>query len=84
MKFTIFAAIFAVIIAMTIAYPFEIDSNLDAGEELHFDSDLQHGLRQKRATCDLLANEQLCAAHCLLKGFKGGWCDSRKVCNCRR
>lgn len=41
-------------------------------------------LRHKRATCDLFANEQLCAAHCIVRGFRGGWCDSRKVCNCRR
>nr|6PX8_A Chain A, Venom polypeptide [Dolopus genitalis] len=35
-------------------------------------------------TCDLIGNERLCVVHCLAKGFRGGWCDSRKVCNCRR
>jgi hypothetical protein len=36
-----------------------------------------------RITCDLLQSEPLCAAHCLLRGFRGGWCDSRRVCRCR-
>nr|CAM92111.1 hypothetical protein [Eristalis tenax] len=46
------------------------------------------GLRQKRATCDLLSflnvKDAACAAHCLAKGYRGGYCDGRKVCNCRR
>ncbi|XP_037938236.1 lucifensin-like [Teleopsis dalmanni] len=44
--------------------------------------------RQKRATCDLLAptgyKETLCAAHCIVLGYRGGWCDSKAVCNCRK
>lgn len=51
-----------------------------------------HGLRQKRATCDLLSinimgnslNHAACAAHCLAKGRKGGRCNSNAVCVCRR
>ena len=45
--------------------------------------------RFKRATCDIAPGifqgigSAACAAHCLTKGFKGGWCDSRSVCNCR-
>ncbi|XP_055380985.1 U-Asilidin(12)-Dg3b-like [Condylostylus longicornis] len=84
MKYTIFAAVFAIIFAVAAAYPYETENHLDEDQLLNFDSSLEHNLRQKRATCDLLANEQLCAAHCLAQGFKGGWCDSRKVCNCRR
>nr|A0A3G5BIB4.1 RecName: Full=U-Asilidin(12)-Dg3a; Flags: Precursor [Dolopus genitalis]AYV99523.1 venom polypeptide [Dolopus genitalis] len=39
---------------------------------------------EPRITCDLIGNERLCVLHCLAKGFRGGWCDGRKVCNCRR
>lgn len=50
----------------------------------------QHGLRQKRATCDLLSftkfADAACAAHCLSlrKGFRGGYCTPKKVCQCRK
>ncbi|KAJ6636553.1 U-Asilidin(12)-Dg3b [Pseudolycoriella hygida] len=37
-----------------------------------------------RVTCDLFASEPLCAAHCLLIGYSGGYCNSQKVCTCRR
>lgn len=53
-------------------------------EEIH------HGSRQKRATCDLASffnvNDSLCAAHCIAKnrGFRGGYCNPKKVCVCRR
>lgn len=46
--------------------------------------------RQKRATCDLLSawnvNHTACAAHCLAigKGFRGGYCNDKAVCVCRR
>ncbi|XP_036331262.1 sapecin-like [Rhagoletis pomonella] len=43
--------------------------------------------RQKRATCDLLsgtgANHSACAAHCILRGNRGGYCNGRAVCVCR-
>ncbi|XP_023164737.2 sapecin [Drosophila hydei] len=43
--------------------------------------------RQKRATCDLLSfwnvKNTACAAHCLAKRFKGGYCNSKSVCVCR-
>ncbi|XP_066261748.1 tenecin-1-like [Euwallacea similis] len=46
----------------------------------------------KRATCDLLGfsiggfsfNDSACAAHCLTKGKRGGYCSKKKVCICRR
>jgi Arthropod defensin len=42
---------------------------------------------QPRITCDLLSflslGDTACAAHCLVLGYKGGFCDSNKVCNCR-
>ncbi|XP_037938234.1 defensin-like [Teleopsis dalmanni] len=46
--------------------------------------------RQKRATCDLLSiaklgiNHAACAANCIRLGYKGGWCNDKAVCNCRR
>ncbi|XP_050326411.1 sapecin-like [Bactrocera neohumeralis] len=43
--------------------------------------------RQKRATCDLLSGfgikHSACAAHCLLRGNRGGYCNGRGVCECR-
>ncbi|CAH1108339.1 unnamed protein product [Psylliodes chrysocephalus] len=47
--------------------------------------------RVKRLTCDILSvegkgfklNDAACAAGCLLKLKRGGWCDERRVCNCR-
>ncbi|XP_046557169.1 tenecin-1-like [Haliotis rubra] len=47
---------------------------------------------EKRVTCDILAQLNIggnsigsaaCAAHCLLKGYSGGYCNSRNVCVCR-
>ncbi|XP_061400765.1 phormicin-like [Musca vetustissima] len=43
--------------------------------------------RYKRATCDLLSglgvNHSACAAHCLLRGNRGGYCNGKGVCVCR-
>nr|AHY02970.1 defensin B J [Rhodnius prolixus]AHY02971.1 defensin B P [Rhodnius prolixus] len=51
----------------------------------------EHVARLKRATCDLLSfsskwvtpNHAGCAAHCLLKGNKGGHCKGT-ICHCRK
>ncbi|CAH1108340.1 unnamed protein product [Psylliodes chrysocephalus] len=51
----------------------------------------QEHLRVKRFTCDVLSveakgvklNDAACATHCLFRGKRGGWCDKRRVCNCR-
>ncbi|XP_073845400.1 phormicin-like [Musca autumnalis] len=44
-------------------------------------------IRYKRATCDLLSGmgvqHSACAAHCLLRGNRGGYCNGRGVCVCR-
>lgn len=44
-------------------------------------------LRLKRATCDLLSglgvNDSACAAHCIARGNRGGYCNAKKVCVCR-
>lgn len=54
-------------------------------------SETHHGFRQKRATCDLLSfmnvwGDSLCASHCLSlrRGFRGGYCTSKRVCKCRK
>nr|ASY93144.1 defensin A [Aedes aegypti] len=43
--------------------------------------------RLKRATCDLLSGfgvgDSACAAHCIARGNRGGYCNSEKVCVCR-
>lgn len=45
-----------------------------------------HG-RYKRATCDLLSAANVghiaCAAHCLLLGHRGGYCNGKAICVCR-
>ncbi|EDW32202.1 GL10559 [Drosophila persimilis] len=52
------------------------------------DVDVPEHSRQKRATCDLLSKWNVkhtaCAGHCLAKGFKGGYCNNKAVCICRR
>uniref|UniRef100_A0A224XQZ9 Putative defensin 2 n=1 Tax=Panstrongylus lignarius TaxID=156445 RepID=A0A224XQZ9_9HEMI len=49
-----------------------------------------HGARVKRVTCDLLSfetqwftpNHAACAAHCLVRGKRGGECRGT-ICHCR-
>nr|AWH62997.1 defensin [Perna viridis] len=42
---------------------------------------------QRRATCDLFSifgvGDSACAAHCLVLGHRGGYCNSQSVCICR-
>ncbi|EDW59986.1 defensin [Drosophila virilis] len=44
--------------------------------------------RQKRATCDLLSfwnvKNTACVAHCLARRYKGGYCNNKAICVCRR
>uniref|UniRef100_A0A182QPX1 INVERT_DEFENSINS domain-containing protein n=1 Tax=Anopheles farauti TaxID=69004 RepID=A0A182QPX1_9DIPT len=43
--------------------------------------------RAKRATCDLASGfgvgSSLCAAHCIARRYRGGYCNSKQVCVCR-
>lgn len=47
--------------------------------------------RVKRFTCDVLSveargvalNHSACAAHCLVRGKSGGYCNDKRVCVCR-
>ncbi|XP_055839766.1 defensin [Episyrphus balteatus] len=89
----VFVVIFGFVCALSSALP--VADPLEA-TELEFaeqtDSEAaevgEAPIRQKRATCDLLSifnvNHTACAAHCLAKGFKGGYCNGKKVCVCRR
>ncbi|KAK9509725.1 hypothetical protein O3M35_006980 [Rhynocoris fuscipes] len=51
----------------------------------------EHVARLKRATCDLFSfqskwvtpNHAACAAHCLLRGNRGGQCKGT-ICHCRK
>ncbi|XP_066270825.1 defensin, isoforms B and C-like isoform X4 [Branchiostoma lanceolatum] len=46
---------------------------------------------QPRITCDLLSfsfagasfGDSACAAHCLILGYRGGYCNGQNVCTCR-
>nr|AEK78067.1 defensin [Ruditapes philippinarum]APY18897.1 defensin [Ruditapes philippinarum] len=37
---------------------------------------------QKRLTCEF-GGVQACAAHCILLGYTGGWCDGHNYCHCK-
>ncbi|XP_026327908.1 defensin-like [Hyposmocoma kahamanoa] len=78
-KVIIIAFIVAVVVAV-MANPVDEQSDYQVVE-------FEHHLRLPRATCDLLsafgAADSACAAHCLVTGYRGGWCD-KGVCHCRR
>lgn len=43
--------------------------------------------RFRRATCDILGHwvgSAACATHCIARRFRGGYCNSKQVCVCRR
>ncbi|XP_059613249.1 defensin-like [Phlebotomus argentipes] len=86
---------FAVVAVLSVvsAYPpsfarIPYEDLVDEGSiDVLFDVPQTH-TRQKRATCDLLSafgvGHAACAVHCIGHGYRGGWCNSRAVCNCRR
>lgn len=45
-------------------------------------------IRHKRATCDLLSmlnvQHTVCAINCIQRKYKGGYCNSKAVCVCRK
>ncbi|XP_073847347.1 phormicin-like [Musca autumnalis] len=87
--FTLFVVIFATVCCLATqakASPVEEAKFVHGAEALkELEPDL-HG-RYKRATCDLLSgtgvNHSACAAHCLLRGNRGGYCNGKGVCVCR-
>ncbi|GAB0091793.1 sapecin-B-like [Sergentomyia squamirostris] len=64
------------------------DTAMDKEDELEDNYVEDVPVIEPRITCDLLSptgwSDALCATNCIRKGFKGGYCDSRKVCRCRR
>lgn len=95
-KIIILLALVATLIAVS-AFP-HVDVPVEL-EETALDDDYQRipsefgvaeqedNHRVKRATCDLLSgfgwNHGPCAAHCMLRGNKGGYCSGKGVCICR-
>lgn len=88
--------VFAVVCFMAASLATEASASPTGGEEAKFVhghsalKELEPELhnRYKRATCDLLSgtgvNHSACAAHCLLRGNRGGYCNSKAVCVCRK
>uniref|UniRef100_A0A023EEK6 Putative knottins n=1 Tax=Aedes albopictus TaxID=7160 RepID=A0A023EEK6_AEDAL len=84
------------LVAITSAYPQETvlvdevqsvaNSLFDELPEESYQAAVEN-LRLKRATCDLLSGfgvgDSACAAHCIARGNRGGYCNSKKVCVCR-
>ncbi|CAD7077224.1 unnamed protein product [Hermetia illucens] len=81
----------------TSAQPYQLEYEEDGPEyalELPIEEEelpsqvVEQHYRAKRATCDLLSpfgvGHAACAVHCIAMGRRGGWCDDRAVCNCRR
>lgn len=75
----------------TLVLPYKDYSGSFGGPQSYDEpSEVHHGLRQKRATCDLLTflpvpGDSMCAASCISmrRGYRGGYCTKRKVCRCR-
>ncbi|KAI8036296.1 defensin [Drosophila gunungcola] len=93
MKFIVFLAIALALVAVVVqAQPVPEDESAPVDHPLVSQDAQEEALvehsRQKRATCDLLSkwnwNHTACAAHCVTKGFKGGYCSDKAVCVCRR
>lgn len=91
-----FFMLFAVIFCLAVCFASKsLALPAEAVEDVRFFDGLEalkqvepelHG-RYKRATCDLLSgtgvNHSACAAHCLLRGNRGGYCNDKAVCVCR-
>ncbi|KAI8126922.1 hypothetical protein FF38_13966 [Lucilia cuprina] len=90
--FMVFAVVFCLAVcfaSQSLALPADVVNDaqfVDGLQALKTIEPELHG-RYKRATCDLLsgtgANHSACAAHCLLRGNRGGYCNSKAVCVCR-
>ncbi|KAL7016798.1 hypothetical protein ACKWTF_010139 [Chironomus riparius] len=75
MRTTVIIIVFLAFFALAFANPIDQFDTVIEGDEAND--------RAARVTCDIFGSDAACAIHCILKGFRGGWCDSRKVCNCR-
>ncbi|XP_967194.2 holotricin-1 [Tribolium castaneum] len=82
MKFIVIFVIALCVFTIT-AYPLDQVEEQDEHQVTH--------IRVRRVTCDLLSaeakgvkvNHAACAAHCLLKRKRGGYCNKRRICVCR-
>ncbi|XP_013119118.1 phormicin-like [Stomoxys calcitrans] len=85
--FMVFAVFIALAACLASAAPSEEANFVDGASALRQLEPELHG-RYKRATCDLLSgmgvNHSACAAHCVLRGNRGGYCNSKAVCVCRK
>ncbi|XP_017049746.1 defensin [Drosophila ficusphila] len=89
--FALLAFAMVLMACMVQAQPVAVVENYPAGSLLDIQDAhqqvVQHS-RQKRATCDLLSkwnwNHTACAAHCVARRFKGGYCNDKAVCVCRK
>ncbi|XP_071644716.1 U-Asilidin(12)-Dg3b-like [Temnothorax longispinosus] len=90
MKIYVFALLFVAAVAFARQLPVE-DLNEDdilnlpvASEDESVEVKPVEEHRPELAiTCDILGSTRACATHCILKGYRGGWCDAKSVCNCR-
>ncbi|TMW45881.1 hypothetical protein DOY81_009036 [Sarcophaga bullata] len=86
--FAVAFCLVACFMAQSLAVPApEAEAAVEGLEALNsIEPEPDHG-RYKRATCDLLSaagvSHSACAAHCILLGKRGGYCNSRAVCVCR-
>ncbi|KAH8357357.1 defensin [Drosophila serrata] len=91
MKFIVFLALTLALVACLVqAQPVKeeaLPEHLLVEAEEPADQAVAEHSRQKRATCDLLSkwnwNHTACAAHCVARGNKGGYCNDKAVCVCR-
>lgn len=86
MKVIVFCALALVLVSVVQAHVKSLDvPTLE--KDLPANADVQEHSRQKRATCDLLSkwnwNHTACAAHCIARKYKGGYCNDKAVCVCR-
>ncbi|KAH8354035.1 hypothetical protein KR067_012646 [Drosophila pandora] len=86
MKVIVFCALALVLVSVVQAHVKSLD--VHTLEKDHpGNADVQEHSRQKRATCDLLSkwnwNHTACAAHCIARKYKGGYCNDKAVCVCR-
>ncbi|CAG9809808.1 unnamed protein product [Chironomus riparius] len=87
MRLIIFVVVFFAVIALAVLNPVDFEEQNFEGpnfEDQQFLDESVPFVRNKRLTCDILGSTPACAAHCIARGYRGGWCDGQSVCNCRR
>ncbi|XP_071569756.1 defensin-like [Temnothorax nylanderi] len=56
--------------------------------KIYGDESVEEHYRERRITCDLLdgtgVGHSACAAHCIARNRRGGHCNSKGVCVCRK